>query len=184
MSWVFASESLDSSEKLVALAIADCANDDGVCWPSLAKLAKKCAMTETGICRIIERLVSDGIIAKKKRFAQSTIYSFSTQGQNCSKVDPVSTKGGKGHQPRSKRETSTETSLKRQAGPRKDKASESALYPTTCESEELPANWQDYAEAKGLSFARIFETWPRFKEHYGLPWTEERWRTWVDREYR
>ena len=38
--------SLPDSEKLVLLALADCANDEGLCWPSMATLARKCSNSE------------------------------------------------------------------------------------------------------------------------------------------
>ena len=40
------SVTLPDSEKIVLLALADCANDEGLCWPSMATLAAKCSKSE------------------------------------------------------------------------------------------------------------------------------------------
>lgn len=87
MSLVFSDKSLSSNEKLVLLAITDCANDDGVCWPSLLKLSSKCSMSKDGLCRIITRLSDNGYLTKKRRFSSSTIYTVSIPDHNRSKVD-------------------------------------------------------------------------------------------------
>jgi hypothetical protein len=47
---------LPSADKLVMLALADSANDpDGVCWPAIPTIARKCGLTERGVQKIIER---------------------------------------------------------------------------------------------------------------------------------
>jgi hypothetical protein len=41
------------AEKLVALALADAANDDGLCWPSIATIARKSGLSERTVQRTI-----------------------------------------------------------------------------------------------------------------------------------
>lgn len=43
--------------KLVLIALADNANDEGVCWPSLDYIAKKCDLSRQGVLSQIEKLV-------------------------------------------------------------------------------------------------------------------------------
>jgi DnaD/phage-associated family protein len=50
----------DKNELLVLLALADHANDDGYCWPSMNSIARKCRMTRQGVAGIEERLETDG----------------------------------------------------------------------------------------------------------------------------
>lgn len=45
------------------LAIADHSNDDGVCWPSVERLANKCRITKRHTKRVIQQLKEDGEIA-------------------------------------------------------------------------------------------------------------------------
>src|SRR3954451_15383342 len=47
---------------LVLLALADQANSDGYCWPSVASLATKTRMSERNVQKVIRRLQSDGAI--------------------------------------------------------------------------------------------------------------------------
>lgn len=47
---------------LAMLALADMANDDGYCWPSVEKLAERCRVEPRSINRIINRLEASGEI--------------------------------------------------------------------------------------------------------------------------
>lgn len=47
---------------LVLLALADQANSDGICWPSVASLATKTRMSERHVQKVIRRLQSDGAL--------------------------------------------------------------------------------------------------------------------------
>lgn len=53
------------SQLLVMLALADFANDAGVCWPSMETLALKVRMTERGTRKIVGTLKADGWISVK-----------------------------------------------------------------------------------------------------------------------
>lgn len=52
----------DRAERFVLLALADFANDDGECWPSVDGIARKTCMTERGCQKIIRRLEDTGWI--------------------------------------------------------------------------------------------------------------------------
>lgn len=52
----------DKGELLVLLALADNANDDGYCWPSISYLSRKCRLSERGILDIEIRLESEGYL--------------------------------------------------------------------------------------------------------------------------
>jgi hypothetical protein len=51
---------LPHAEKLVFLALADNANDERICWPSVATLGRKCGLEDRSIRRVIARLVDLG----------------------------------------------------------------------------------------------------------------------------
>ena len=63
MAEVWASAEVEGSELLVLLALADFANDDGSCWPSVATVAKKSRLTERGTRGIIRRLEKQGLVS-------------------------------------------------------------------------------------------------------------------------
>ena len=49
----------DKSELLMLLALADHCDDDGHCYPGMARLARKCRITERGAQKILRRLELD-----------------------------------------------------------------------------------------------------------------------------
>ena len=49
--------------KMVLLKLADNANDDGFCFPSLRYLSDACQMTEQGVRNQIKKLESEGLLA-------------------------------------------------------------------------------------------------------------------------
>lgn len=57
---------LPDSDKLVLLALADCANDEGHCWPSVASLVRKCSKSERTIQGSIKRLVDEGHLIRRE----------------------------------------------------------------------------------------------------------------------
>lgn len=57
---------LPDSDKLVLLALADCANDEGHCWPSVRSLTIKCSKSERTIQGSIKRLVDEGHLVRRE----------------------------------------------------------------------------------------------------------------------
>lgn len=57
---------LPDSDKIVLLALADCANDEGHCWPSVASLVRKCSKSERTIQAAIKRLVDEGLLIRRE----------------------------------------------------------------------------------------------------------------------
>lgn len=56
MAQVFQLPCLTPAEKLTLLALADHADDDGVCWPSIARIAPKCCQSQRNVRRMIRSL--------------------------------------------------------------------------------------------------------------------------------
>src|SRR5262252_7054276 len=52
------------SELLVLLALADWANDDGYCWPTISALAVKSRLSERAVQQILGRLSATGRIER------------------------------------------------------------------------------------------------------------------------
>ena len=57
---------LPDSEKIVLLALADCANDEGHCWPSMATLARKCSKSDRTVQAAIKSLVDGGHLTRRE----------------------------------------------------------------------------------------------------------------------
>lgn len=54
------SEPREAADRLMLLALADNANDQGVCWPSIPTLARKCAVTRRNAAATVRRLEATG----------------------------------------------------------------------------------------------------------------------------
>jgi hypothetical protein len=65
---------LPKSEKMLLLALADSANDDGVCWPSREVLAKKCGDSVRTVIRGIVKLEQRGFLSNKPRTRENGSY--------------------------------------------------------------------------------------------------------------
>lgn len=57
---------LASSQKIVLLALADCASDDGDCWPSVATLARKSSKSERTVQGMLADLEAAGHITRRQ----------------------------------------------------------------------------------------------------------------------
>jgi hypothetical protein len=62
MSAVWERDDLDASERLVMLSLADHADDDGVCYPSIARLCKRTSMSDRGVQKVLARLQERGFL--------------------------------------------------------------------------------------------------------------------------
>lgn len=74
MAWAFKQDIDDAQTKLVLLALCDHADEDGWCWPSLERLARKSACSHDTATRRIHMLENLGFIARRRRARQTTIY--------------------------------------------------------------------------------------------------------------
>lgn len=72
MSRAWAEGPEEPSHKLVFLAICDHANDDGVCWPSMARIAKKCCLSDRQTRRIVRILEKRGLLLTQQSEGHSS----------------------------------------------------------------------------------------------------------------
>lgn len=62
--------------KLVALALADHADDDGNCWPATAKLCAKTGQSERTVLSALRELEAGHALKRQKRPNQGTLYQL------------------------------------------------------------------------------------------------------------
>lgn len=68
LNWAWDQVPSSRPAKLVLVALADRADEEGVCWPSRRWLARKCQpMTVKAVGRALTTLVDDGLILKEER---------------------------------------------------------------------------------------------------------------------
>lgn len=54
--------------KFVLMALADAADDDGYCWPSIPTLARKTCLDDRSVQRLLKKLKNDGLVQVHARF--------------------------------------------------------------------------------------------------------------------
>lgn len=65
---------LPHSDKIVLLALADNANDEGLCFPSITTLSEKCGLTDRALQLITARLEQAGHVGRELRPGKATVY--------------------------------------------------------------------------------------------------------------
>jgi DNA-binding transcriptional ArsR family regulator len=69
--------SIQAPRKMVLLALADNANDEGTdCWPSVGKLVEKCSMSERAVQGHLAALEEDGYIKRHERLGRSNKFTI------------------------------------------------------------------------------------------------------------
>ena len=59
---------LSPTQKLVLMSLADNADDEGVCWPSIATIARKCSISERTAQRVVAELIRKGLLYSHARY--------------------------------------------------------------------------------------------------------------------
>ena len=77
---------MSPTNKLVLLALADCADDAGKCWPSVATLAAKCCLSKRSVLRAIDALENDGFVSPQKTAGKQSVYLIRVSGDRCQSV--------------------------------------------------------------------------------------------------
>lgn len=64
------------TEKLILVALADHSNDQGACWPSISRLARRCHLARSSVFDAIKGLKSRGIIEVKVTPGRGSTYTL------------------------------------------------------------------------------------------------------------
>ena len=66
MNWAWR-QVLTPTLKLVLMALADAADDQGICWPSVSTLAKKCTVSKRTVQRSLRVFIGNGLLIAEPR---------------------------------------------------------------------------------------------------------------------
>ena len=77
--WAWGVKVKNAPLKLALLQLADNANDDGVSWYSVPKMANRCDMSERALQGHIKELVAAGLLSIKERPGTSRVYQLQYQ---------------------------------------------------------------------------------------------------------
>ena len=69
-----APSTLAGANRFVLMALADHANDEGVCWPGLTRIASKTALTERQVRYSLRQLEEMGYLITEPRTGQTSFY--------------------------------------------------------------------------------------------------------------
>lgn len=155
MSKIFEIEFKKPLVKFVFIALADCANSEGECYPSIPTIAKKCSMSESSVYRAIKELQKMNMIEKENRVHKdgrnrSNIYqiilgTLSTGHPHPVSLTPSPLSTGHPSKENHKKEPSKESiseKNKTQSWPMVPPAQQDPeLNPNTCCKEDV-TNWQ------------------------------------------
>lgn len=75
MSLCWPLQSLSVTQKAVLISLADQANDDGVCWPAVGTIAKRCCMSARAVRDAMDHLELVGLLSRERRFNSSSVYA-------------------------------------------------------------------------------------------------------------
>jgi hypothetical protein len=67
MNWAW-QQKLSPTPKLILMALADAANDFGVCWPSVSTVATKCCVSIRTVRRVMQQLIDRGLLLSEQRY--------------------------------------------------------------------------------------------------------------------
>lgn len=70
MNWAW-DQRLAPGPKLILMALADAADDDGVCWPSVARVSSKCCVSTRTVQRVIQEFTVNNLLIVTSRFSAS-----------------------------------------------------------------------------------------------------------------
>jgi len=69
-------QGMSATQKAVLISLADNANDEGVCWPSVPKIAARTCLSERAVQGGIRWLCSSGVLSAAVRIGRSTLYTL------------------------------------------------------------------------------------------------------------
>ncbi|WP_339429590.1 helix-turn-helix domain-containing protein [Pseudomonas taetrolens] len=69
-------QGMSGPQKAVLISLADNANDEGFCWPSVARISERTCLAERTVQSAIKWLTLSGILSVRERMGRSTMYTL------------------------------------------------------------------------------------------------------------
>ncbi|WP_448144589.1 helix-turn-helix domain-containing protein [Pseudomonas silesiensis] len=76
MSLCWPLQGMSGPQKAVLISLADNANDEGVCWPSVARISERTCLAERTVQTAIKWLGQVGLLTVRERMGRSTMYTL------------------------------------------------------------------------------------------------------------
>lgn len=147
---------LPDSDKIVLLALADCANDEGHCWPSVASLVRKCTKSERTIQGCIKRLVDEGHLTRREVPGKGCNYTVHPRGNTPAVIAPRSDNAPQG---------TTQTPAAAADKPSRTIITEAEASDMVLSAWNKDSEWSGLHKARGSSNSRKQQLRLRIKEN-------------------
>lgn len=72
-------QGMSATQKAVLISLADNANDEGVCWPSVSNICLRTCLSERAVQGAIRWLVLSGVLSVSERNGRSTLYTVTPE---------------------------------------------------------------------------------------------------------
>lgn len=144
---------LGDSQKIVLLALADSANDEGHCWPSMASLVRKCSKSERTIQGVIKQLCDAGHLTRREVLGKGCNYSVHPRN-DCAPAENAPPPAESAPPPRS----GCGQTVKEPSGKRKSAAQARGIFQVDKPEEVEDAVWRDFGKLRDKQRAPITET--------------------------
>lgn len=166
---------LPDSEKIVLLALADAANDEGYCWPGMKSLARKCSKGERTVQGCIQSLEAKGHLTRNEEQGLRCTY-FVHPRSACAPAENDETPAAAARHPRSR----CGRTIKNHQEPSPQKRA-------------IPDNWEPRDFGADSQSQKVINGWPpgervaqveQFKAHHRARGNkfldpQDAWSTWV-----
>lgn len=86
LSKAFQADGLSSTQKFVLVSLADQANDNGVCWPSISLIQKRTCLSRTAVKDAVKSLLSAGILTVHYRKSENKVNKTSVYRVNIDQI--------------------------------------------------------------------------------------------------
>lgn len=177
---------LPAGDKLVLLALADCANDEGHCWPGLASLSEKTGRCRRSLQESLRALDATGHIDRVENPGKGMNYTVhpvakSAPVVNAAPVAKAGQRGGKACHPPVAKSAPKPSENRKEPSPPKRRAM------------PIPDDWQPQVFGTGTQSRKVVDGWPpgedlaqleQFKAHHRAKGNtfldpQDAWSTWV-----
>jgi len=156
ISWAFEVDGLSSSEKFVLVKLADNANDEGECWPSLDYIARHTSLSRPTVVKVIKKLEEIGVLeVTREKLGKVNLpnrYRLRDGDTALPVVKPLN-HGGKATLLGGSKATLPEPSPLEPSLNRKEGNGADAPLPSS-DADKAFRNWNRVAEQAGLPIAR------------------------------
>lgn len=122
--WAWSQPLANAKHKLLLVKLADSANDDGVCWPSVRTLSLHTGISKSAVSRMVNMLAEQGVLTIKETIREdgskgANVYTLNMEGVPLGGVPPrvgqgVPAKDGTGCPTHGRDRTVSESSGNRQ----------------------------------------------------------------------